>query len=218
MALNKKNSWVATGCVLAIIASAVWIYYSEFKAPKYNVSLEQRIGAVMAEQTAKLVGPKGRLVLLTIPTSGDPELKTQLGAFRRALKKLGDYDLKEHEMDIKDEPKYHAGGGLSSRKFVRAVKNHPHADAIISFIGAPKLSEDEMAEIATRPKFIAESSSTEHLPDLFAKQILQVAVVSRFVFPAPGPHKPKTPQEWFDKRYQIVTASAVASIPASDQP
>jgi len=121
-------------------------------------------------------------------------------------------------MDIKDEPKYHAGGGLSSRKFVRAVKNHSHADAIISFIGAPKLSEDEIAEIATRPKFIAESSSTEHLPDLFAKQILQIAVVSRFVFPAPGPHKPKTPQEWFDKRYQIVTASAVASIPASDQP
>src|SRR6266404_6656190 len=109
MALNKKNSWVATGCVLAIIASAVWIYYSEFKAPKYNVSLEQRIGEVMAEQTAKLLGPKGRLVLLTIPTGCDPELKTQLGAFRRSLKKLGNYEIKDHELDTKDQPKYRAG-------------------------------------------------------------------------------------------------------------
>jgi hypothetical protein len=218
MATNKKNALVAIGCVLAILASAAWIYYHEFKAPKYNVSLHQRIGEVMAEQTAKVLGPKGYLVLLTIPTGGEPELKTQLDAFRKTLKKLGDYELKEHEMDVKDQPKYRAGGGLSSRKFVRAVKNHPQADAIVSFIGAPRLSAEDIAEIADRPKFIAESCSSEHLPDLFDKHILQVAIVSRFVFPAPGPRSPKTPQEWFDKRYQIVTAEGLASIPASDQP
>src|SRR6267154_5930319 len=103
MATNKKNTLVAIGSILAIVASTAWIYYREFRAPKYDVSLHQRIGEVMAEQTAKLVGSKARLVVLTISTKGDPELKTQLDAFRQALKKLGDYDLKEHEMDTKDE-------------------------------------------------------------------------------------------------------------------
>ncbi len=213
MASDRKNLLLTIASVTAIVASSAWIYYREFKAPKHNVTLHRRVGEVMAEQTARLLGPKGRLILLTIPTGGDPELKTQIEAYRQTLKKLGKYDLKDHELDTKDQPKYRAGSGLSSRKFVRAVKNHPGADAIVSFIGAPRLSEDEIAQIPTMPKFIVESSSTEHLPELFDKQIVQVAVVSRFVFPAPGPHKPKTPQEWFDKRYQIITSDAVSPLP-----
>src|SRR5258708_3843556 len=152
MSTNKKNALLAIGSLLAIFASAAWIYYREFKAPKYNVVLQERVGQVMAEQTARLLGPKGRLVLLTIPKGGDPELKTQVDAFRQTLKKLGDYDLKDHELETKDQPKYHAGSGLSSRKLVRAFNNHPLADLIVSFIGAPRLSADEIAQITKRPK------------------------------------------------------------------
>jgi hypothetical protein len=167
----------------------------------------------MAEQTAKVLGNKGRIVLITIPAGSEPELETQMESFQRTLKKLGDYDLKEHELDTKDQPKYGIGTGLSGRRFVRTVKNNPKADAIVSFVGAPNLSDEELAELTKAPRFIAESRSPDHLPKLFEKQIIQVAVVSRFAFPAPGPLKPKTPQEWFDKRYQVITAEAVASIP-----
>jgi hypothetical protein len=212
MSYTQKTTLVGIGAILVTASCAGWIYYSQFKAPKHNVALHERIGEVLAEQTAKVVGPKGRLVVLTIPAGADPELKTQLEGFHRALKRLGQYDTKEHEVDTKDQLKYRAGSGLSGRKFVRAVKNHPRADALVSFIGIPSLSADEVAQIGTRPKFIAESCSTEHLSELFTQQILQAAVVSRFEFPAPGPHKPKTPQQWFDKRYQIVTASDAGSI------
>jgi hypothetical protein len=92
----------------------------------------------MAEQTAKVVGTKGRLVVITIPTGPEPELKTQLEAFYCKLKTLGQYELKEHELDIKDQPKYGLGAGLSGRRFVRTVKNNPKADAIVSFVGRPK--------------------------------------------------------------------------------
>jgi len=36
--------------------------------------------------------------------------------------------------------------------------------------------------------------------------------VPRYEFPAPGPENPKTPQEWFDKRFQIVTSNTLAKI------
>src|SRR6266478_10014049 len=197
---SKKNALIAMASLLVIAGSASWIYYREFKAPKHDVGLHRRVGEVMAEQAVKLVGTKGRLVLITIPIGREPELKTQLESFRRALKKLGDYEIKEHELDTKDQAKYALGSGLSGRRFVRTVKNNPKANGIVSFVGAPRLSDEELAELTNTPKFIAESRSPDHLPKLFDKQIIQVAVVSRFVFPAPDPRTPKTAQQWFDKR------------------
>ena len=210
---NRKNILLALGSVLAIATSATWIYYREFKAPKHNVRLHQRIGEVMAEQTARVLGPKGRVLLLIIPTGSAPELETQLQAFHRTLAKLGNYDLKEHEFDTRDQAKYGVGSGLSGRRFLRAIKNNSTADALVSFVGAPQLSDEELAQLTRMPKFIAETRSVENLPKLFEKQIIQVAVVSRFVFPAPGPQKPRTPQELFDKRYQVIAADSVATIP-----
>ena|SRR5436309_2884138 len=217
MGFNRKDALIAAVCVLAIAGSAALIYYREFRAPKYNVELHQRVGEIMAEQTAKVVGHAGRVVVLTIPTRGQPELQTQLEAFRRTLKKLGNYDLKERELDPKDQPKYGVGCGISGRRFVRAVKKEEKADALVSFIGAPKLSDQELAELTKMPKFIAESRSMDALPKLFEKHLIEVAVVSRFVFPAPGTHEPTTPQEWFEKRYQVVTASAATTMPQAEQ-
>jgi len=215
---RPKQILAIIGAVLVIAASLVWIYYREFKAPKYNVALHQRVGEVMAEQTAKIVGSKGRLVVISIPTRGEPELQTQLTAFHRRLKKLGEYDLKEYELDTKNQPKYGVGAGLSGRRFVRTVLKNAKADAFVSFVGAPKLTDEEAAELKKVPRFIAESRSPDHLPKLFEKKILQVAVVSRFSFPAPGPQKPKTPQEWFDKRFQIVGADSVGAISPAEGP
>src|SRR5437879_11678303 len=101
---KTKNSLIASTCLLAITGSAFWIYYHEFKAPKHNVRLHERVGEVMAEQTARAVGPKGRLVLITIPAAKEPELRTHFGAFRRRLKKLGNYEIKEQQLNTKDQP------------------------------------------------------------------------------------------------------------------
>ncbi len=215
---RPKQILVASGALLVIVGSLLWIYFKQLKAPKHNVGLHQRVGEVMAEQTAKVVGHKGCVVLLTIPPRGEPELQTQLAAFSRTLKKLGDYEIKERELDPKDQPKYGVGAGLSGRRFVRTVKKEAKADALVSFIGAPKLAEEEIAELTKAPKFIAECRSPDPLPTLFEKHLIQVAVVSRFSFPAPGPSKPKTPQEWFDKRYQVVLADTAPAIQPAEGP
>jgi hypothetical protein len=208
-----RNTLLAVGSIVVILACAGWIYYQQFKAPRHNVALHQVVGSVMAEQTAKLVGRKAKIVVITIPTAAEPELQTQLDAFRKRLKTLGDFDIKEHELDTKDQPKYGLGTGLSSRRFVRTVKNNPSADAIVSFVGAPSFSEEDFSGVTRFPKFIAESRSPDHLPKLFDKQIIQAAIVSRFVFPAPGPTRAKTAEQWFHKRYQVVSAEAAREIP-----
>jgi len=185
-----------------------------FRQQKINEVLHQRIGEVLAEQAAKLAGPRGKVVTIAIETREWPELKAQLEAFNLALKKLGDYDVRDYLMDAKDQPKYGIGSGLSGRRFVRTVKKNENADVIVSFIGAPRLTDEEVAELTKLPKFVAETRSPDNLPKLFKNNLIQVAVVSRFKFPSPGTDNPKTGEEWFNKRYQIITDDNAKLLPA----
>ena|SRR5258708_1774522 len=216
MSPKQKNVLLGTGSLLVIVASALWIYYHEFRAAKHSVALHERVGQVLAEQTASLIGKKGRVVMISIDPKEWPELKTQIDAFKDTLKKLGDYEVRDYQLDTKDQPKYGVGSGLSGRRYVRTVKKNEKADVFVSFIGAPKMSKDEVAELAKKPKFIAESRSGDNLPVLFENRLVDVAVVSRFEFPAPGPEKPNTPQEWFAKRYQVLTAQTAGSLPKAE--
>jgi hypothetical protein len=200
-------------CMLAISGSVAWIYWHEFKAPQHDLELHERIGEVMAEQTALVAGPKGQIVLITIPTRGEPELKTQLAAFHTKLKKLGSYELREYEMDTKDQDKYGVGMGLSGRRYVRTANKNLDAAVVVSFVGAPHMKDEDIAELQKVPKFVAEARNVENLPKLFKKELISVAVAARFLFPAPGPITPRTAQERFDKRYQIVAATNVGAIP-----
>ena len=213
MSPESKRSLTVAGAILVIAASCAWIYFTQVRRAKYNVGLHQRIGAVLAEQTAAVVGKKGKVILISIETKEWPELKTQMDSYRTTLKSLGAYELREYEMDTRDQPKYGVGSGLSGRRYVRTVKKNETADLFVSFIGAPKMSDEEMAELDKKPRLIAEARSTDNLAKLFEKNLITVAVVSRFQFPSPGPEKATTPDQWFTKRFQIVTPETAKTLP-----
>jgi len=209
---QQKNRLVAGIAIGVILGSSIWIYFTQFRNAYHNQALHQHIGEIMADQAAKTLGPRGHIVSIAIDTKDWPELKFQLDAFRAKLKKLGQYDLREYEMDTKDQPKYGVGSGLSGRRYVRTVKKNTKADLFVSFIGAPKLSAEEIAELGSKPKLLVESRSGDNLPGLFENKLVVAAVVSRFQFPAPGPEKPRTIEDWFQKRYQIVTPESVQGL------
>ena len=209
-----KKVALATGSILVIAGSSLWIYIHHFAAPKINVPLHQAVGRVMAEETAKLVDNKGKIVVIAIETARDAELKVQLDEFEKTLKKLSGITVaKTYMLETDNRAKYGTGSGLSARRFIRIVNKNTAADALVSFVGAPELKDDEIGQLQARPKFIAESRSAEKLTKLFAKQLLQVAIVSRFQFPAPVEGNPGTLRQWFDKRFQVVTAETVGALP-----
>ena len=213
MKSESKQKLIAAAAVAVIAGSCAWIYFTQFNAAKFNVGLHKQVGVTLAEQTANLIGKKGRVVSIAIDPKDWPELKTQLAAFKTRLHQLGEFDLREYEMDTKDQPKYGVGSGLSGRRYIRTVKKNEKADVFVSFIGAPTLTDEEIAELGTKPKLIVEDRSPYDLHRLFTNELLHVAVVSRFEFPAPSVEKPKTPQQWFTKRFQIVTPQTMSSLP-----
>src|SRR2546426_2270140 len=211
---DLKRVALAAGSILAIAASSLWIYFHHFAAPKINVPLHQAVGRVMAEETAKLVDNRGKIVVIAIETAKDPELKVQLEEFEKTLKKFSRITVAEtYMLETENRAKYGTGSGLSARRLIRIVNKNTTADALVSFVGAPELKDEEIGQLQARPKFIAESRSVAKLENLFAKRLLQVAIVCRFQFPAPVEGNPGTLRQWFDKRFQIVTAETVGAIP-----
>lgn len=209
-----KRILLVTLSIVAIAGSIYWIRHQQRRVPTHNIPLHTAVGQVMAKETARLAGNKGKVVVLSIDTSGEPELKTQLRAFEDTLRALGDYHIKDEIVDTKGQTKYRLGGGLSARRFVRLVNKSQDAAVVVSFIGAPEMEDEDLKELPARmPRFIAEIRSTDHLPELFEKKLIEVAVVSRFEFPSPGTDDPKTPEEWFIKRYQVVTPQDSARLP-----
>lgn len=215
---KQKNLLKVVLPLAVIVASVSWIYYTQFRAPKINVALYRQVGNLLAENVVELAGKKqGKLTVITLDTHDSEELEAEYAAFQKRLRELGDFKIHEDKVDTKDKPKYGFGTGLSARHFVRTVKKHETEDVIISFIGAPKLTEEEVAELAKMPKFIVQARAPDHLFKLFEKKLVQVAVVSRFTFPAPGPLQPRTTEEWFQKRFQIFRADNAKSIPKGDK-
>ena len=194
------------GSVLAIVASAVWIYHYEFGSSGVNVALQQSVGQRLAEETARVVGRPARIVLVTVNIPAAPELKVQLDAFQKRLKTFGGVTVQEKVvLDPGDNPKYRAGAGLSAKHLLKIIRKHPGVDAIVSFVGAPELSDQDVAQFKTIPRLVAETHSPEKLVNLLDKKILICAIVPRFEFPAPGPRKPHTDREWFDRYFQVIT-------------
>jgi len=213
---GAKQIVVAVGSLLVITASSLWIYFRHFAAPKINVQLHQAVGHVMAEETAKLLNNQGKIVIIAIETAKDPELKVQLEEFEKTLKQFGGIKVtKTYMLETENRPKYGAGSGLSGRRLVRIVNKNSTADALVSFVGAPELKDDEIRELQGRPKLIVESRSADKLKKLFDQQLVRVAIVSRFQFPAPVEGNPGTLRQWFDKRFQIVTAETIAILPGA---
>lgn len=206
---NSKTKLTVIVALAAIVASAIWIYQTQFAVTVKNIPLQQAIGQALAEETRRALGQKGDVAVVSMATGQAPELKVQMAAFEKRLKALGGIVVKERvTLDPGDNPKYRPGAGLSARRLLKIVRKNPNVAAIVSFVGAPSLTDEDLAQIKTMPLLIAEAHSPDKLINLLEKKILRAAIVPRFEFPAPGPKKPATGQQWFDYYFQIVRADA----------
>lgn len=211
---SARQILTAVAAIVVTVACATWIWRTQFAGQTANVPLNQAIGQVLAEQTARVVGHTGKIALVLMDPSHSPELKVQMEAFQNALKQMGTIAIQDKVvLDPADNPKYRPGSGLSARKFLKIARKHPGADAIVSFIGAPQMSDADLAELKPAPKLIAETHSPEKLTNLFSQKILVAAVVPRFQFPAPGPKKPHTSQQWFDRYFQLLASDSALPQP-----
>ncbi len=212
--MKSKKLITVLACLSALAACGVWIWRTQFHQPKFNVPLHLGLGQTMAELATGASGGKGRIVIITLPAGQFPELGAQVKEFKRILGKHPDVTFKEYEIETEDRAKYQFGTGLSGRRYLRTVNKNLSASAVVSFVGAPELTEQEAAELKTAPRFIAECRTAEKLGRLFELKAIHAAVVGRFEYPTPVKGTPRNPREWVEQRFQIVTAENARSLPS----
>ncbi len=221
---NKKMvGAIALTLVIAASLSSLLLTTCEFQPslPKANLLPYQGTGQVLAEETAKLLGNKGKIVVLVMDT-GQVEITAddpRMNAFTEAIKGQKDITVMAVE---KISPslmiRSPAGKMLRAEPFLEIFQQYPNVDAIVSLIGVPRLADEQIGGLAqNRPKFVAVSdpaTSSSELKKLFEAQVLQLAIAPRGHPSTNGGKPPSTPREWFDQNYIVVTPE---SAPTHDQ-
>jgi hypothetical protein len=204
---SKELTYLVLLCL--VIGLFVFRIVGYWRAPDYNVKLHQGVGQALAEQALELLNRTGRVVVLTLDPTRYPALKTQVEAFTRLLKKSAVVVTQHVLIDSPPKRKLGPGVGLTSPGFVEFLKRSADADVIVSFVGTPNPADPEIQTYeGPAVKFIAETQGRGKLHTLFERKLLSAAIVPRFTFPAPGPANPRTPEEWFERNFQVVRPSA----------
>jgi hypothetical protein len=205
--MNQKTL-VQVTLILVLAALSVWMLRHSSDRPKIDLNPYQALGAVAAEETSKLLGQQGEIVIV-IPDPGsdrDPVMDAQLAAFQSGLKKAGKVVVRSTET-VKMDPflSMRTGGAIPPDQFLGLLKKHSGVAALVLFIGFPALGDHEMAELKTRSvKRIVISAAIPGYENLIEQGILHLAIVPRTRPADQTLPPPKTTREAFDQEYVIL--------------
>ena len=164
---------------LAAIAVSVAFLITRYVGAALDVKPNQAVGEVLADETAS---PGGReVVLVTLEPSLSKAVKIQTESFVRALKKKRSVRIAATER----LQRYHVLRGdmqkeLAPERFLPVAQTYPQA-AIVSLVGAPRLTDSEIARLPQPPpKLLIVVRSDTELLRLFDSGLLRVANVPRF--------------------------------------
>ena len=217
--LNRNKKIVAGVCCVVIVAACVRLVVATMAvpSPKFDGRPYEARGKVCAEETNKLLGGRGQVVVIAWGASGHTTglAATELGSFRKTLGKCGGVSIRATETLANPAagPNFER---LTSERLMAIINRYPGMNAIVSFAGVPELtSEDIKRWPSTAPKLvlIAAHDPAGKLKELLAANVAALAIVPRSN-PAPdSAKKSETDRERFDRHFEIVTAEAVAKAP-----
>jgi len=225
--MNKKTAFILIAVV--ILAVGATLYLKRGSSRKNVLKPFQALGTVAAQETVKLIGDQG-LIVLVVPDFGGtayPTFDAQMAAFRTEIQKHPGITIAGTET-IKVglsappttsklkfvEPTLAARApvGPQPGQLGELVANYTTAKAIVYFVDLPELNAGDVAALKQQgTKLIAISDWQPYYKSLFADNLLQLSVV-----PRPQPEtgkKPRDMKDWFDRSYALVTADNAANLP-----
>lgn len=214
---SAKNTVLAVVSTVVILASLTSIVLTQWKRPGRNyLNPYIALGQVLGEETAKLVGANGQIVVIAWDTQKNklPALEGQMKAFKDALKAQGGISVVSTETTNEDPTSPYPA--LTSERFFEILNKYRSTGAIVSFVGIPHFKDEEIRKWPKNsPKLVVVTglSPSTGPKKLLQRGVLQVAIVPRYQAGQDVPQNPTTLREWFDKYYQVVTPKTAALLP-----
>ena len=202
------------GCKWKIvpIAAVLVIIVSIFMAVRHirpqqtpsTLALLTALGKMTAQETAHLLHGQGQIVIVTTATAatGESGVAIPVTAFCQAIA-----EIPASKISVTIDPNPFTGqpNTISAAQFFDILEKHPQANAIVSFVGAPQLTEADIRRIRSGAPLwvVLNEPFANKLASLISRGVVQLAVISGQG--ATQVQNPKTAQEWFDRYYQVVT-------------
>jgi hypothetical protein len=214
--MDKRTKDIAVGS-LAVGAVALSLYFGfGGRGPKLDLNTYEVLGAVTAEETAKLVGGQGRVLVIARDTGAarNPSVEAELGAFQRTLKKHAGLTLVTQRIPVAPIQMMATGGGVPAAQFLKALETHANLGAVVLFFGFPQLADPELEALKkSGVKTVVVSSLRPGYKQLLEREAIQLAIVPRAGAPPPGAPAASTLRERFDQEYTLLTPAQAAQLP-----
>ena len=212
MTQNKIKALLA---MVFMVGAFVWLYlFFNPLTPGIDHQPHEALGEVLAQETIKFLGAGGKVIIidrdtLTFP---NPASDTQLKRFEQVLKKGGVKTPTLHLLKMNPIGLMMVPPG----DFFEIIKKAGEADVIVSFLGPPMLSDEQIAKLGNkRPKIVAvcsgEMPARINLKQMFDEKLLRAAVLTRKNPPARSAGS--GPRDHFEQWFWLATPANVAELP-----
>ena len=214
MGKRTKDFIVGT---LAVGAAAVSIYFAlAGRSQKINLDPYDVLGAVTAEETAKLLGNKGEVLVMArgAGANKNPSVEAELKAFQKTLKTQKGISVITEMIQVSPNQMMATGGGVPPEQFLQALQTHANLGAIVLFMGFPQLTDSDLEGLKkSGVKVVVACALRPSDRQLIERQAIQLAIAPRSDSPPPGAPAPRTLRERFDQEFLILTPATATRLP-----
>jgi hypothetical protein len=211
MGKRTKDFIVGT---LAVGAAAIAIYFAlAGRSQKINLDLYDVLGAVTAEETARLLGNKGQVLVIARGAGADknPSVEAELKAFQQTLKSQKGMSVITEMMQVSPNQMMATGGGVPPEQFLKALETHANLGAVVLFMGFPQLTDSDLEGLKkSGVKIVVAGALRPGDRQLIERQAIHLAIVPRSDSPSPGAPAPRTVRERFDQEFTIIAPTTAA--------
>ena len=214
--MNKQTRDILVASLAAGAVAASLYFAIAGRSPRIDLNPYTALGAVTAEETAKLLGNKGQVLVMARDTGADknPSVEAELKAFRQTLKKHAGLSQVTERILATPMLMMATGGGVPPDQLFKALATHANVGALVLFCGLPPLADPELETLKkSGVRIVVVSSFQPGYRLLLEQQVIHLAIVPRPDAPPPGAQPPRTLRERFDQDYLIVTPAAAARLP-----
>ena len=216
--MNKKSTFSAPRLllgVLAILSASSFLLFIR-RDPKIELNPYQALGTVAAEETIKLMGDKGQIVVAAQDSREFemPALAAQLKAFQATVRKKAKATVEVEKITMDAMTMMAAGGRLPAEQFFSILQKHPQAGAIVLFLGFPMLRDRDLDALKQRsPKMVVVAGYRADYHELLERRLIDLVIAPRSDALPETARKPQTLREWFDQEYVIIAAEKTSALP-----
>jgi hypothetical protein len=211
----KKKTIFTTMAILGTLGASSFLVLT-LRESKIELNPYQALGTVAAEQTIKLMGDKGQIVIVAQDTSefDMPALAAQLNAFRATARAKAKVTVEIENVKMDAMTMLAAGGRVPAERFLKTLRKYPKAGAIVLFLGFPQLAGRDLDALHQRvPKMIVVAAYRPDYQELLERRLIDLAIVPRLDALPETAKKPKTLREWFEQEYVILAPDTAAALP-----